>query len=132
MSILLFILQFLLDIFFFFVMLRRPPRSTRTDTLFPYTTLFRSRRTGGRADGGGRAELDFRAGGAVHRHGGGGIRLQGRLYRRAGAEMRVRGRIEQCPARLRLADRKPDDDSHGDLDDGGARDRKSTRLNSSH
>src|SRR3546814_14167597 len=24
---------------FFFVMLRRPPRSTRTDTLFPYTTL---------------------------------------------------------------------------------------------
>src|SRR3546814_11892794 len=24
-------------------MLRRPPRSTRTDTLFPYTTLFRSR-----------------------------------------------------------------------------------------
>src|SRR3546814_8101737 len=74
-------------------MVRRPPRSTRTDTLFPYTTLFRS----------------------------GGIRLQGRLYRRAGAEMRVRGRIEQCPARLRLADRKPDDDRHGDLDDGGAR-----------
>src|SRR3546814_15048989 len=28
---------------FFFLMLRRPPRSTRTDTLFPYTTLFRSR-----------------------------------------------------------------------------------------
>src|SRR3546814_13455936 len=64
---------------FFFLMIRRPPRSTRTDTLFPYTTLFRS------------------------------------------AEMRVRGRIEQCPARLRLADRKPDDDRHGDLDDGGAR-----------
>src|SRR3546814_6435394 len=30
--------------FFFFLMIRRPPRSTRTDTLFPYTTLFRSRR----------------------------------------------------------------------------------------
>src|SRR3546814_19003281 len=30
-------------------MIRRPPRSTRTDTLFPYTTLFRSR-GGGRAD----------------------------------------------------------------------------------
>src|SRR3546814_9270925 len=29
---------------FFFVMIRRPPRSTRTDTLFPYTTLFRSHR----------------------------------------------------------------------------------------
>src|SRR3546814_6180614 len=27
---------------FFFLMKRRPPRSTRTDTLFPYTTLFRS------------------------------------------------------------------------------------------
>src|SRR3546814_5803848 len=29
-------------LFFFFLMNRRPPRSTRTDTLFPYTTLFRS------------------------------------------------------------------------------------------
>src|SRR3546814_6249606 len=29
-------------IFVFFLMIRRPPRSTRTDTLFPYTTLFRS------------------------------------------------------------------------------------------
>src|SRR3546814_17559629 len=28
--------------FFFFLMIRRPPRSTRTDTLFPCTTLFRS------------------------------------------------------------------------------------------
>src|SRR3546814_15493866 len=28
--------------YFFFLMMRRPPRSTRTDTLFPYTTLFRS------------------------------------------------------------------------------------------
>src|SRR3546814_5388570 len=27
---------------FFFLMIRRPPRSTRTDTLFPSTTLFRS------------------------------------------------------------------------------------------
>src|SRR3546814_14211704 len=27
---------------FFFLIMRRPPRSTRTDTLFPYTTLFRS------------------------------------------------------------------------------------------
>src|SRR3546814_2404717 len=29
-------------VWFFFLMIRRPPRSTRTDTLFPYTTLFRS------------------------------------------------------------------------------------------
>src|SRR3546814_18750129 len=31
-------------IIIFFLMIRRPPRSTRTDTLFPSTTLFRSRR----------------------------------------------------------------------------------------
>src|SRR3546814_5744068 len=30
--------------FCFFLMIRRPPRSTRTDTLFPYTALFRSQR----------------------------------------------------------------------------------------
>src|SRR3546814_17581140 len=31
------------DVFFiFFIMIRRPPRSTRTDTPFPYPTLFRS------------------------------------------------------------------------------------------
>src|SRR3546814_14261795 len=30
-------------ILMFFLMIRRPPRSTRTDTLLPYTTLFRSR-----------------------------------------------------------------------------------------
>src|SRR3546814_13875208 len=34
------VLSMMLD--FFFLMIRRPPRSTRTDTLFPYTTLFRS------------------------------------------------------------------------------------------
>src|SRR3546814_2654477 len=31
-----------LGFLFFFLMIRRPPRSTRTDTLCPYTTLFRS------------------------------------------------------------------------------------------
>src|SRR5213075_3566362 len=30
-------------VFFFFLMIRRPPRSTQQGTLFPYTTLFRSR-----------------------------------------------------------------------------------------
>src|SRR3546814_20202579 len=34
---------------FFFLMIRLPPRSTRTDTLFPYTTLFRSDSCLGRA-----------------------------------------------------------------------------------
>src|SRR3546814_16264732 len=33
----------------FFLMIRRQPRSTRTDTLFPYTTLFRSRPTRGQS-----------------------------------------------------------------------------------
>src|SRR3546814_628441 len=33
-----------IGIVFFFLRIRRPPRSTRTDTLFPYTTLFRSYR----------------------------------------------------------------------------------------
>src|SRR3546814_12699776 len=32
----------LFTLMYFFLMIRRPPRSTRTDTLFPYTTLFRS------------------------------------------------------------------------------------------
>src|SRR3546814_13252753 len=43
---------------FCFLMIRRPPRSTRTDTLFPYTTLFRSdpshQRRGSGADAVGR------------------------------------------------------------------------------
>src|SRR3546814_8199617 len=51
-------LVYIVAMFCFFLMLRRPPRSTRTDTLFPYTTLFRSSRS---------PRLDhFRA------HGGGG------------------------------------------------------------
>src|SRR3546814_16437461 len=44
-------------------MIRRPPRSTRTDTLFPYTTLFRSQQRGlagavAAEDGDGLAGLD--------------------------------------------------------------------------
>src|SRR3546814_11975600 len=42
-----------------FLMIRRPPRSTRTDTLFPYTTLFRS--------GGGRQLVDGRQRRLAHR-----------------------------------------------------------------
>src|SRR3546814_7797950 len=41
---------------FLFLMIRRPPRSTRTDTLFPYTTLFRSA-AGAVAGGGQPVEL---------------------------------------------------------------------------
>src|SRR3546814_1352652 len=38
-----------------FLMIRRPPRSTRTDTLFPYTTLFRSAAASGGGKAGGTA-----------------------------------------------------------------------------
>src|SRR3546814_4475146 len=52
-------------------MIRRPPRSTRTDTLFPYTTLFRStdRQAVGRAEDPGvaRQGADQPAGGAAAR-----------------------------------------------------------------
>src|SRR3546814_3704335 len=51
-------------------MIRRPPRSTRTDTLFPYTTLFRSQRAllRSRGDGGavGHAHRDRRSLAAGH------------------------------------------------------------------
>src|SRR3546814_2984820 len=50
-------------------MMRRPPRSTRTDTLFPYTTLFRSRLRGERAgDWGDRREHARRCRSAVPAH----------------------------------------------------------------
>src|SRR3546814_7512104 len=52
-------------------MIRRPPRSTRTDTLFPYTTLFRShdrrQRKGG--GGGGPVKAQFDAVEAMRAHG---------------------------------------------------------------
>src|SRR3546814_11746251 len=47
-------------------MLRRPPRSTRTDTLFPYTTLFRSRTLG--ATGGAQAVTLTEAQMPTHTH----------------------------------------------------------------
>src|SRR3546814_263480 len=43
--------KFSMCTFVFFLMIRRPPRSTRTDTLFPYTTLFRSLLVGASAAG---------------------------------------------------------------------------------
>src|SRR3546814_15881820 len=46
--IIVFIIFVFIVLFIFFLMYRRPPGSTRTDTLFPYTTLFRSQQVGGR------------------------------------------------------------------------------------
>src|SRR3546814_14222116 len=78
---------------FFFLMIRRPPRSTRTDTLFPYTTLFRSGAAPAPAP-------------------------DGTENGRRGCR-RPRGAAQHRPApRRQPADRR--------------RDRKSTRLNSSH
>src|SRR3546814_3616827 len=51
-------------------MIRRPPRSTRTDTLFPYTTLFRSRRGLRGVQAGGRGGGDQRGQQQVLEHGG--------------------------------------------------------------
>src|SRR3546814_6081409 len=51
-------------------MIRRPPRSTRTDTLFPYTTLFRSNDGDGRfnrGDGGHKADTELRGLFAINR-----------------------------------------------------------------
>src|SRR3546814_20686255 len=41
-SICAYVILYFFELSVFFLMIRRPPRSTRTDTLFPYTTLFRS------------------------------------------------------------------------------------------
>src|SRR3546814_17293456 len=61
-------------------MIRRPPRSTRTDTLFPYTTRFRSRAVGRRHDA---------------RHAG----RQPRLRQAGDAETCVPGRYAACNQR---------------------------------
>src|SRR3546814_12233930 len=67
-------------LFVFFLMIRRPPRSTRTDTLFPYTTLFRSARRALQ----GRAHLVDRAGIRAH------AERTVRPYHRLPAPLRVR------------------------------------------
>src|SRR3546814_12092011 len=97
---------------FFFLMIRRPPRSTRTDTLFPYTTLFRSKEIPlGGADevGDERADPDGEESG------------DGGLY---GVPAQQPPRQDQGGRGERGAD--------GGHQPEGRRDRKSTRLNSSH
>src|SRR3546814_15584677 len=96
----------------FFLMIRRPPRATRTDTLFPYTTLFRSRR--------------HRAATAA------GRRLAGE---QAGVQAAAGGHARAVTiAAERRADRTDEADLAGAVVEAVARgqDRKSTRLNSSH
>src|SRR3546814_1841998 len=70
---------------FFFLMIRRPPISTRTDTLFPYTTLFRSVRSSarrGRGPGPDAARFRDRAGRKDHQ----GSRQDARSRNRARSE----------------------------------------------
>src|SRR3546814_19395607 len=91
---------------FFVLRIRRPPRSTRTDTLFPYTTLFRSALVTGGESGIGAACVTALAA--------------------AGANGAV----------LYFKDRAKAEVSCGSAEAQGRRsvavDRKSTRLNSSH
>src|SRR3546814_10585649 len=120
----------------FFLMIRRPPRSTRTDTLFPYTTLFRSSALlqGGAIDGGDASAPLFRVGDdPVDVHAG---QLAVAQLRLAGdphvADLVAAGGVDQLRddvvQRLGLERRQVEQRQVGLL----ARDRKSTRLNSSH
>src|SRR3546814_13658853 len=88
----------------FFLMIRRPPRSTRTDTLFPYTTLFRSDACCAIVI----RQLDFTLMSLMHADDAGLGKASGRPAR-AAAQHHVHRRHEVL-----------------------ATDRKSTRLNSSH
>src|SRR3546814_11796346 len=102
-------------IVFFFLRIRRPPRFTRTDTLFPYTTLFRS-------DG-------PDAGMAAGQQGGEGDQLAAEDHR--APERALAGEIDQ---RLQGAGGDHAERVLAADQAGGAAalDRKSTRLNSSH
>src|SRR3546814_2414316 len=107
---------------FFFLMIRRPPRSTRTDTLFPYTTLFRSYGGVERFLRDGRnASRARRAGGAPF-----GNQRPGEIDRRC-IEVAVDNHIhDRRGLGVAGVDGVPSDDEFQRLD------RKSTRLNSSH
>src|SRR3546814_19745842 len=83
----------LFSIVFFFLMIRRPPRSTRTDTLFPYTTLFRSA-----------ADLPGQQAAACVERGGGGVELVALVARQVGggaAEREIGQRVGAVGRRIR-------------------------------
>src|SRR3546814_10900585 len=137
-------------IVFFFLMIRRPPRSTRTDTLFPYTTLFRSEADIGREIDAviarrlaepfefalARLQLrqaedmrDIGVAAPVDADEGGGDALRQEGQNQPRGWIGRRQRIVYMGVRIDEAGR--DDQSRG-VDDPGRADRKSTRLNSSH
>src|SRR3546814_5949429 len=139
MNILIF-LTFVVSFLFllFFLMIRRPPRSTRTDTLFPYTTLFRSahlRRVGAE---GGEGVVEQRRADDADLQALQVLRLADRVLRVRDLAEAVLGPGERLDALLvqdleqPLADR-----AAGERIDRGVvrhqeRDRQSTRMNSSH
>src|SRR3546814_10229615 len=112
-------------------MIRRPPRSTRTDTLFPYTTLFRSRLS--IPAGPEHAEVVRERGIAPEPSYGG--QLQDMAIPGVAPEGKVR--LRYSTEQVRFADgtevelRRPEIELN-DLAYGDMQDRKSTRLNSSH
>src|SRR3546814_16487096 len=99
-------------------MIRRPPISTRTDTLFPYTTLFRSWHlpagASARLKPGGAAASGLQEIHSVRR-----LRAVAPHAKQSGVTV-AGGQIESAAAAGAAAS------------DRAARDRKSTRLNSSH
>src|SRR3546814_7585674 len=118
---------------FFFLMIRRPPRSTRTDTLFPYTTLFRSRP---HHRAGGSRGIDARHR-RLQRHVHGGVRVEvGAVVVRTPGRTARRG-MEGVRSG-RAASDLADPTGAAQAQEGGEgrsenpADRKSTRLNSSH
>src|SRR3546814_15772079 len=111
-------------------MIRRPPRSTRTDTLFPYTTLFRSVMAFRVITE--RAEDCYRALGIIHQR---YKMVPGRFKdyistpKRNGYKSLHTTVIHNENARIEIQIRSKE--MHHDSEFGLA-DRKSTRLNSSH
>src|SRR3546814_13987839 len=114
---------------FFFLMILRPPRSTRTDTLFPYTTLFRSAEAAGIRLHAGLLQSPFEPARVTLQE----IERLRALRRDDGAQCAVAGILQLHLDAAELGRVQFDADLvlAGDL---GALDldRKSTRLNSSH
>src|SRR3546814_8152624 len=103
-------------------MIRRPPRSTLTDTLFPYTTLFRSRLRRHPAD---RHAEHGKRGEAAHQQARPVRRLQSRMRDAdAAREYAVDAEAEQISAQHIVI-------GHQSRKAAG-KDRKSTRMNYSH
>src|SRR3546814_18245618 len=95
-------------------MIRLPPRSTRTDTLFPYTTLFRSP---------GQAPRDVLALGRLSRGARGRLEIAGDEAPRKGAPLQPRGRPDRTPRsrRARSATRRPTQRDDRDAEQGQER-----------